>query len=68
MRGERSGWAESGAGVYGKVCKWERLGGRTWGRRGIGGTTVNVQNNEGRGKDGDSIDSKGNDGGWGGVG
>ena len=29
---------------------------------------VNVQNNEGRGEDGESIDSKGNDGGWGGVG
>ena len=29
---------------------------------------MNVQNNESRGKDGKSIDSKGNDGGWGGVG
>ena len=29
---------------------------------------VNVQNNEGRGKDGEGIDSKGNNGGWDGVG
>ena len=29
---------------------------------------VKVQNNEGRGDDGKSIDSKGNDSGWGGVG
>ena len=68
LRGGRSGQAESGAGAYGKVHKWERSGGRTWGRRGISGATVNVQHNEGRGEDGESINSKGNDGGWGGVG
>ena len=68
LRGEQSRWAESGVGAYGKVHKWKRLGGRTWGRRGIGGVTVNVQNNESRGEDGESINSKGNDGGGGGVG
>ena len=54
--------------MCGKVRKWERLGGRTWGRRGISGVMVKVQNNKGRGEDSESIDSKGNDGGWGGVG
>ena len=44
--------------MCGKVCKWKRSGDRTWGRRGIGGVMVNVQNNEGRDEDGESIESK----------
>ena len=59
LRGEQSRWAESGVGACGKVCKWKRSGGKTWGRRGISGVMVNVQNNEGRGEDSKSIKSKG---------
>ena len=50
----------SQAGVCGKVHKWGRSGSRTWERRGSDGTTMNIQNNESRGKDSEGIDSKGN--------
>ena len=50
----------SRVGACGKVCKWGRLGSRTWERRGSDGTMINVQNNESRGEDSKGIDFKGN--------